>query len=101
MSNTSGSSYIGIDDTNRFSIGYDDTTKYWNFDSSGTIILPVGGDIKNSSGNSIICNIPGPTSSVPATMTSTGIAGQLAYNSSHVYVCVATNTWRRASLGTF
>jgi hypothetical protein len=76
-------------------------TYTWNFNTDGNLTLPAGGDIKNSSGNSIICNIPCPTSSVPATMTSTGIAGQLAYSSSHVYVCVATNTWRRASLGTF
>jgi hypothetical protein len=54
LSNTSGSSYIGIDDTNRVILGYDDTTKYWLFDSSGAIVLPVGGDIKNSSGNSVL-----------------------------------------------
>lgn len=77
------------------------TSNLWTFNSSGTIVLPAGGDIKNSSGNSIICNIPCPTSSVPATMTSTGTAGQLAYDSNHVYVCVATNTWRRANLSTF
>jgi hypothetical protein len=76
-------------------------TYTWNFNTDGNLTLPAGGDIKNSSGNSIICNIPCPTSSVPVTVTSTGTAGQLAYNSSHVYVCVATNTWRRANLSTF
>ena len=101
LSNTSGSSYIGIDDTNRVILGYDDTSKYWLFNSSGSIVLPVAGDIKNSSGNSIICNIPCPTSSVPATVTSTGIAGQLAYSSSYAYICIATNTWRRFSLETW
>jgi hypothetical protein len=77
------------------------TSNLWTFNSSGSIVLPAGGDILNSSGNSIICNIPCPTSSVPATVTSTGTAGQLAYNSSHVYICVATNTWRRASITTW
>lgn len=30
---------------------------------------------------------------VPSTATSTGSVGQIAYNSTHLYVCVATNTW--------
>lgn len=36
--------------------------------------------------------------SPPATSTSTGTKGTLAYDSSNVYVCIATNTWKRASL---
>lgn len=35
---------------------------------------------------------------VPATSTSTGTTGQLAYDSSYLYLCVATNTWVRATL---
>ena len=35
---------------------------------------------------------------VPATSTSTGTTGQIAYDSSHLYLCVATNTWVRATL---
>jgi hypothetical protein len=31
----------------------------------------------------------------------TGIAGQLAYDTSYLYVCVATNTWKRISLGSY
>ncbi len=43
-----------------------------------------------------------PASSVaPSTTTSTGIAGQVAYDSGFVYVCIATNTWRRAALTTW
>jgi len=34
----------------------------------------------------------------PAHANSTGIKGQIAYDSSHVYVCVANNTWKRANL---
>lgn len=37
----------------------------------------------------------------PATSSSTGVAGQIAYDSTHIYVCVATNTWVRASIATF
>jgi hypothetical protein len=86
---------------NNFYLQTSSTGPTFQFTTSGVIILPPGGDISNSSGNSIICNIPCPTSSVPVTVTSTGTAGQLAYNSSHVYVCVATDTWRRANLSTW
>ena len=37
----------------------------------------------------------------PATITSTGNVGQMAFSSSHIYVCVASDTWRRASIGTW
>lgn len=38
--------------------------------------------------------------SAPATSTSTGSAGQAAYDSNHIYVCTATNTWKRAIIAT-
>ena len=36
--------------------------------------------------------------SIPATASAAGTPGQMAYNSSYLYICVATNTWVRASL---
>ena len=38
---------------------------------------------------------------VPATATSTGQAGDIAWNSDFFYVCVAANTWKRAALSTW
>lgn len=38
------------------------------------------------------------TTSVPLTKTSTGTAGQIAASATHLYICVATNTWRRVTL---
>lgn len=32
---------------------------------------------------------------VPASSSSTGTAGMLAYDINYLYVCVATNTWKR------
>jgi hypothetical protein len=40
-------------------------------------------------------------SSVPASPTSTGAAGSIAYNATHFYVAVAANTWRRVGLSTW
>lgn len=37
----------------------------------------------------------------PTLSTGTGIKGQIAYDSSYVYVCVATNTWKRSPLTTW
>jgi hypothetical protein len=37
----------------------------------------------------------------PAAADSTGTAGQVAYDSSYFYVCVATDTWVRTALDTW
>ena len=44
-------------------------------------------------GNAII-----NSSYVPSANTSPGVAGQVAWDSGHVYICIATNTWRRANI---
>jgi len=41
------------------------------------------------------------TSAAPATASSTGTAGEIRYDSGYVYICVATNTWKRAALTTW
>lgn len=38
---------------------------------------------------------------VPLTMTSAGIISQIAFNSDFLYICIATNTWRRVLLEAF
>lgn len=38
---------------------------------------------------------------VPATASSTGSAGQIAFDSSYLYVCVATDTWLRTAITTW
>jgi hypothetical protein len=43
----------------------------------------------------------GPWVAAPATATSTGTAGQIAYASGYFYVCVATNTWKRIALSSW
>lgn len=39
--------------------------------------------------------------SVPSNADSTGTAGQVAYDANYFYICVATNTWKRAALSTW
>jgi hypothetical protein len=40
-------------------------------------------------------------SSVPASATSTGTAGQVSYDDDYLYVCVATNKWKRIPMATW
>ena len=37
----------------------------------------------------------------PANAGATGSAGQMSWDASYIYVCVAANTWKRAALSTW
>lgn len=37
----------------------------------------------------------------PATATSSGTAGQMAVTAFHLYICTATNVWRRVAIGSW
>ena len=41
------------------------------------------------------------SSSAPASASSTGITGQIAYDSDYLYVCTATDTWKRVAIATW
>jgi len=49
-----------------------------------------------SNGNLIVAS-----SYVPTANTSPGTKGQIIYDGNYIYVCVATNTWRRTSIATW
>ena len=44
---------------------------------------------------------PALSSNAPSTASSAGTAGDIRYDSSYVYICIATNTWKRAALTTW
>lgn len=41
------------------------------------------------------------TNSTPSSASDTGIAGQIVYDSSYIYICTATDTWKRAAIATW
>lgn len=41
------------------------------------------------------------SSAKPSTASSTGTPGQLAYDASYIYICIATNTWERVAIATW
>lgn len=43
--------------------------------------------------------VPSPT--VPASAGATGVAGQIAWDSGFIYICTATNTWKRVAIATW
>lgn len=45
--------------------------------------------------------VPLITSATPSSATDTGIKGQVAWDSSYIYVCVATDVWKRTALSSW
>jgi hypothetical protein len=67
---------------------------------------PTGGDkgagTINAAGNIYVNDDIVPTKvAVPSTATSTGVTGQVAFDSTHAYFCTATNTWRRTTIASW
>lgn len=66
-------------------IGDGGSTNYAQFDAAGTLTLHGSAKIIN-------------TESTPASASATGTKGQIVFDGSYVYVCTATDTWRRAEI---
>jgi hypothetical protein len=46
-------------------------------------------------------SFPGQFVLKPANSTASGTPNQVAYDATHLYLCIATNVWVRATLATF
>ena len=44
---------------------------------------------------------PNVVAGTPASATATGVKGTVKYDNSYIYICTATNTWKRASIATW
>ena len=66
----------------------------------GNIFIAGSADVNTV--NSVSLNTTGnvvfATSYVPVTAVDGGTAGQIAYDADYVYICVATDSWKRANL---
>ena len=49
----------------------------------------------------IVDSTTSAAATVPTSASDTGTAGDIAYDSNYVYICVATNTWKRSALSTW
>jgi hypothetical protein len=37
----------------------------------------------------------------PASAAASGVAGQIRWDSSYIYICIATNTWKRVAIASW
>jgi len=82
----------------RFSQG---TTERARIDSDGRLLV---GTSSESGGSLLQVNddrIRIASSKTPASASDTGTAGEICWDSSYIYVCTATDTWKRAALSTW
>ena len=63
-------------------------------------VTPGTGTFSTLTGTTLIVGT-GTSGGAPATSSSAGAVGQIAWDSTYIYVCVATNRWVRATLGTW
>ena len=63
-----------------------------DIDIVGTLSVIGAGNL-TVTGSTFLANVK-----VPTLANSSGTAGQITWDSSYVYVCIAANTWRRANL---
>lgn len=75
-------------------------TQAMTLDASGNLLVGT----TTSGASKLVVNsdsIQVNTAKTPASASATGTTGQIAWDSNYVYVCVATNTWKRTALSTW
>lgn len=91
---------INLDGTNGALTFYNGTERL-RIDSSGRLLVNTstntGGALLQVNDNRIRI----ATAKTPASATDTGSAGEICWDTSYIYVCTATNTWKRAALSTW
>ncbi len=65
--------------------------------SNGNITFNGGGGTTTFSANQITVS----TAQTPASATATGTTGTICWDASYIYVCTATNTWKRVAIATW
>ena len=76
-------------------------TECARIDSSGRLLV---GTASDSGGALLQVNgdrIRVATAKTPASATATGTAGEVCWDANYIYVCTATNTWKRAAIATW
>jgi trimeric autotransporter adhesin len=77
------------------------TTERLRIDSSGRLLVggspDSGGALLQVFGDRIRVG----TAKTPASASDTGTAGEICWDASYIYVCTATNTWKRTAIATW
>lgn len=86
------------DGTKRFSAA-DSGESYLYYNDSEKLATSTGGVSVTGVTDTDQLRVTTPT--VPSSASDTGTAGDIAWDSTHIYICVATNTWKRADIATW
>ena len=88
---------IGIDrgDSNKFKI-----SRSGNLGVNDEMSVDSSGVTANTAVTSATFNVSA-LETAPASATATGVAGDIRFATDAIYVCTATNTWKKAALSTF
>ena len=93
---TAGQKFLGVsssvDTTEKRSANINANTEYWSIE---TIQNLASVDVTAASLSLTALG------TAPASATAVGLPGQIVIDANHIYICVATNTWKRAALSTF
>jgi hypothetical protein len=87
INNSTGSGFLHLGSFSGVTLGLGNGTVHLKAVAAG-ISSPVAPFIQTTGG-------------APALATSSGVAGQFAWDASNFYVCVAANTWKRVAIATF
>lgn len=74
-------------------------TERMRIDSSGNVGIGTSSPTAKLDVSSDVIRLR--TAKTPASASATGNAGDIAWDSSYIYVCVATNTWKRVAIATW
>lgn len=90
-----GSTAIGVPNESYFAnrIG---GVQFWTTGTARMTVAATTGNVVVTTGSFTIA-----TSSTPASASATGTTGTIAWDASYIYVCTATNTWKRAAIATW
>ena len=77
------------------------TTERARIDSSGRLLVGTSSDSGGALFQVNDNRIRVATAKTPASASDTGTTGEICWDASYVYVCTATNTWKRAALATW
>lgn len=96
--NQVNNSYIALytNNTERVRLTGDGNLLVGTTTDDGVSKLQVSGETKILSDTFIIT-----TSKTPASAATTGTAGQIAWDADYIYVCTATDTWKRVAIATW
>lgn len=123
---SSGNLYVGAEAGKAVTIASNAGAKAWNFNSNGSVTFPdgtlqttAGTDYSNVQAQSFfVTNLPNYSGNVggnilvngtlsvsniasPLLANSAGTIGQISWDTNYIYICIATNTWKRANISTW